>query len=410
VTVIRELLRLFVRHRALRAASFVFLTWMMLRHVSAGAAQRRAVSPTNAAHSDIGLSPAVADLVHTGIHDLYNLNLDKAETAFTLVAALASNHPAGCVYLAMSVVGREVTAGETADTKARFRAYTDMAVARALRHAGSENDPWKQFYAGAAFLLRARWEGRRQNYIEALKWLKRGLSLINRARDNPATAADARAVLGAYQYFASHLPWYCRFFATLLIEPADKREGLDNLEFAARHARVARPEARMLLAAAYVWEHDPDSALELTASLLREYPLNYCLGVLRQDILIRNRNYSEAHARATNELSQIESDPRAHVHGLLTDQHYGLGVIQFGLTNYHSALTHFATAYRLGGNKPHVQAWAMLRQGTLYDLMGKRKSARECYAVVRAIDHDSEVLNNYSEIFSERPYQGETLE
>jgi len=55
------------------------------------------------------LSPETAGQVHTGINQLYDLNFDEAEGTFTQIAATASNHPIGCVYLALTSIGRTLT-------------------------------------------------------------------------------------------------------------------------------------------------------------------------------------------------------------------------------------------------------------------------------------------------------------
>ena len=349
-------------------------------------------------------------LVLAGINELYSLNFDASEAAFTRVATIASNHPIGCVYLALTSIGRSLTEGEKPGTKARLHAYTEMAVNRSLRLQARKIDPWSRFYAGCAFILKSYLEGHRQNYITSLKWLKRGILQINRACENSETAADAKVLLGSYQYFTSRLPWYFRFFATLLIEPSNQNMGIENLEYATTHSIFDRTEAQMLLATAYSWDGQSEAAFELAESLSREFPENYCFAFLRQDIMMRQHNFRGALACATNRLARIENDIRPYVHGLLADQHYIIGLIQTRMKNYHSALTHFALAFKLAKDKPYLRAWAILRQGTVYDLMEKHAAARNCYAIVKTIHHKSDLLDTYGRRFSVDPYKGEPLE
>jgi len=134
-----------------------------------------------------GLNPKITAKIYSGINYLYNLDFDAAEKIFTETADAASNHPIGCVYLGMTSIGRTLTEGETSANTARFHAYTETAVARALSSRSAIKRPWDLYYSGAAFLLKSYSEGKKQNYIESLKWLKRGVALINRCEQMEAT-------------------------------------------------------------------------------------------------------------------------------------------------------------------------------------------------------------------------------
>ena len=82
-----------------------------------------------------------------------------------------------------------MTSGETPEINARFHRYVDMAVNRSLSLQLQKTDPWVRFYSGTAYILKAYSEGKRQNYIVSLRWLKRGIAQINHAYDNNETSA-----------------------------------------------------------------------------------------------------------------------------------------------------------------------------------------------------------------------------
>jgi len=355
-------------------------------------------------------SPETSRKIYTGINQLYNLNFDAAEKIFTEVSASLSNNPIGCVYLGLTSIGRTLTEGETKENTARFHAYTDTAVARALHSKVSVKNSWDLYYSGVAFLLKSYSEGKKQNYIESLKWLKRGLALISRCVKREETRADARMLIGAYRYFASRMPWYFKFFASLLIEPANKSEGLRNLEFAASHSKFNRTEAELFLSIAYMWDARSEAAYQLSENLSERYPGNYCIGFLTQEILLRQKKYNAALDFATNQFRKIEFDKRSETGGLIANQHYMLGLIYEGKRKYDAALKNFALAYTLAKNKPGLKAWSILRQGTIYDLKNDRSRARDCYAAAMMINHHSDLLNAFSRKFSNKPYRGELLE
>ena len=362
------------------------------------------------ARESLDFPPDITQKIFTGINQLYNLNFDEAEKTFTSVSASLSNNPVGCVYLGITSIGRTLTEGETKENTARFHAYTDTAVARALRSKTSLKDSWDLYYSGVAFLLKSYSEGKKQNYIESLKWLKRGLALINRCVEREETKADAKMLIGAYRYFASRMPWYFKFFASLLVEPADRAEGLCDLEFAVARSKFNRTEAELFLSIAYMWDARSEAAYQLASNLLEKYPENYCVGFLTQEILLRQKKYNAALDYATNQFHKIEFDKRPVTGGLMANQHYMLGLIYERKRKYDAALKNFALAYILAKNKPYLKAWAILRQGTIYDLKNDRAQARNCYAVVRMTDHKSDLLNAFGRRFSEKPYRGESLE
>ena len=356
------------------------------------------------------LSIETVERVHTGINQLYDLDFDKAESNFTQIAATASNHPIGCVYLALTSIGRTLTKGTTTKNTARFHAYTDMAVKRALQTKNSEKASWSLYYSGVAYILKSYSEGKQQNYIDSLRWLKRGISLINRSCKDDKTCADAKMLLGSYQYFTSRMPWYFKFFASLLVEPANKNVGIENLEYAVSHSEFGRIESEMLLSIACLWNDQYYTALSFAEKLSVEHPENYCFGFLKQEILLRQRKYKIALSWATNQLVKIEYDKRSEINGLIVNQHYMLGLIYTKTKNYDAALRNFAFAFSFAENKPYLKAWSILRQGTVYDLKKQHSRARDCYAVIKTIPHDSDLLNAYGQKFAAIPYQGETLE
>ena len=356
------------------------------------------------------LSSETAGRVHTGINQLYDLNFDEAEVIFTQIATTASNHPIGCVYLALTSIGRTLTKGTTEKTTARFHAYTDMAVKRALQSKNSEKASWNLYYSGVAYILKSYSEGKKQNYIDSLRWLKRGISLINRSCKDYKTSADAKMLLGSYQYFTSRMPWYFRFFASLLVEPANKNVGIENLEYAVSHSEFGRIESEVFISIAYLWNDQYYTALSFAEKLSVEHPENYCFGFLKQEILLRQRNYKNALDCATNQLVKIEYDKRSEINGLIVNQHYMLGLIYTKTKNYDAALRNFAFAFSFAENKPYLKAWAILRQGTVYDLKKQHSRARDCYAVVKTIHHESDLLDAYGQKFAAIPYRGEPLE
>ena len=356
------------------------------------------------------LKPQTIILLQSGIQNLYNLELEKAEYYFDAVVKSASNCPAGYIYLAITKIGQETLSGTSEKLETKVELYIDKALKLALKNSFSANDPWSYFFAGEAFILKSFLESKKENYVSSLRWLKHGIKKINKAATFKKTCSDANMILGAYKYYVSYMPWYTRYFANLFIEPVNHEEGITKLEDAASNATFVKSEARMLLSAAYFWEREPDIALNILSTLINSFPKNYLFSILNQKILVEQKLFSEAFNSATNNFNKIENDNRFYLHGLLVDQYYELGLINTAQTNYYKALGNFAAANKLAENKPHFKAWALLRQGTIYDIIYQRKMAIKCYKTAQKINFDSELLKNYCKTFLKYPYKGEVLE
>jgi tetratricopeptide (TPR) repeat protein len=341
--------------------------------------------------------------IRDGLHYLYNLDFDRAGEKFTEVTCMASNHPAGYIYLALNELGRMMIEGESTRTTAAAETYIRAANEKAFRRVLGTSDPWDQYFAGSAFLLRACWEGRRERYIEALQWLKRAIVQINTARQHTATRADARVLVGAYQYFMSQTPWCIRFFSALLIEPNDRRQGIENLEKGMREARFTETEAQLLLVTVYMWERETERAHEYIEQLLAQFPGNILLHNLRKQLLLEERRLDDALTVATNSLAQVRQTPR--LQGLLPDMQYDTGVLYMYRTNYTRAGKYFTDAFHSASNKPVIRAWTALRAGTANDLLSQRETACRWYRTALEQPRATDLVKYYAREFLREPYR-----
>ena len=240
--------------------------------------------------------------------------------------------------------------------------------------------------------------------------LKRAAGRLERAARVVETAIDAGVLLGAYQYFGDNTPWYMRHFAGLLMAPADRAAGLRRLDEGVAGAVMLRPEARMLAAVAHSWEGNWVRAEELAAGLTNEFPGNPQWELLLQYVLMQSGKYDAALASASGAVARLEVTARPLARAVLADQHYYCGVIYAAGTNYVRALTHFGAAAAYAERKARVRMWAVLRQGTMHDLLGNREAARACYRAAESGRDAPESVRAYARQFLEEPYAGQDLE
>ena len=349
-------------------------------------------------------------LTQRGMQALHNLDLVEAEEAFTMVTVVASNHPAGYVCRAMVAWCRVMADGPSDARRRDFAHLVDEAIACGQAGGDTNRDAWTDLFLGVAFVMRASVLAEQKNTADALEWAKRGMGRLMRATRRRETSADAAVLVGAYQYFIDTTPWFCRFFASLFITPTDRTQGIENMASGMAGAHILGPEARLLLAVASLWEDDTDRATDLVDGLAHDFPRNHQIAALRQAVLLREGKIAAAYLCASNCLVTIENDSRAYTWGFKADQQYALGIIAAAATDYQTSAAHFAKAYALAGTKTRLAAWAILRQGTIHDLMGQREDACRCYLAVRSIETDTPLARNFADLFLGQPYAGETIE
>lgn len=377
--------------------------------LSAGGTVRVLAVPAGAGELP-GLPAAALTILHDGITQLYNLELDRADASFTRVAALASNHPAPYVYLAASLVTRSMCEGLSQEHNQGIARCLQRAVEAAGAQTNTVSRAWQDVYIGAVFLVQAQQVGLRGDYLDGLYALKRAAARLERAARDPAVAVDAGVLLGAYQYFGDYTPWYMRQFAGLLLSPTSRAAGLRRLDDGTTQAVLLQPEARMLACVAHTWERNDERAEELAAGLTNQFPNNPQWDLLLQYVLLQSGKYEAALASATNALARLETTARPLARAVLPDQHYYCGVIYAAGTNYHRALTHFGAAAAFAGRKARLRMWAVLRQGTMHDLLGERDAARACYRAAHTGRDAPQSVRAYARQFLDQPYAGQTLE
>jgi hypothetical protein len=102
---------------------------------------------------------------------------------------------------------------------------------------------------------------------EAATWADQALAV-------DPTNYDAHIAGGVSKYLVGSLSAPIRWLVRLGGVPGDKQAGIKELQLVAAHGHYLAPFADILLAIAYVREHDKQHARELLANLRDEYPTN----------------------------------------------------------------------------------------------------------------------------------------
>lgn len=132
-----------------------------------------------------------------------------------------------------------------------------------------KDDPWLNFYIGAAYGYRAFFRVRSWNFIGAYIDGKKGIGNFKKALEKEPALYDAYLGLGAYHYWRTARSGFIRVIAFWM---SDKRDfGLEQIEFAAQHGRYAPEEAGLALVTALYDYEKYEWALEVLEKFMALY-------------------------------------------------------------------------------------------------------------------------------------------
>jgi len=174
-----------------------------------------------------------------------------------------------------------------------------------------------RFYAGAAWLLKARLHGLRDEKRATARAGVKAREHLLRAIERDLNLADAYTGLGLYNYYADTLSRLVKFFRFFMgIPGGNKMEGIRQLEIAIEKGELTAVEARFYLAKNLRnYDQKYEEAAGLLEPLLREYPENPVFLLLLGDMnakLSRNAKAAESF-HAAEKLSVRDSACAARV-------------------------------------------------------------------------------------------------
>lgn len=222
--------------------------------------------------------PAVDAYVQRGIHDIYNIEFDKADQEFAEVVRLRPDHPAGYFFQAMTEWWRILTNFDDESQDERYydmlQKVVDMCDERLDKN---ENDVAALFFKGGAVGFRGRLRANRGSWLRAANDGLIALPAVRKAYQLEPNNSDVLLGMGIYNYYAEVVPELYPIVKPLMIflPSGDKKKGLEQLELASQKARYAKTEATYFLLQTYfTYEKQYIRALEIARDLFTRYPRN----------------------------------------------------------------------------------------------------------------------------------------
>lgn len=280
-----------------------FLFWLLLfRAVSLAEDELPRVPPGARAPIDT----LFHDPLDRGIKLVYQDRFQEAINLFDSLQQAFPHHPAPYFYRAAAY-----QSWMSSYRFNKFQAQLEENVQKAIQIGNEllkerQEDPWLNFYIGAAYGYRAFFKVRRWNFIGAYSDGKKGIGNFNKALEKDSTLYDVYLGLGAYHYWRTARSSFIR---TLIFWMPDKRDfGLEQMEFAIRHGRYARGEATLALVTALYDYKKYSRALEVLETFMADYQTQLISSLyLHGRLLAEIQRWPEARARFEEILERLES-------------------------------------------------------------------------------------------------------
>lgn len=224
------------------------------------------------------MSTDADSLVQLGTKAVYNVEFEKAQDIFDEVIRRYPQHPAGYFLDAMIDWWRIAVGQRSAAIDAKFLSKLQKVISVCDANlTANPKDITSMFFKAGALGYRGRYNATNNNMLSAAEDGRVALGLLNDCQKVAPGNHDILLGTGLYNYWASVLPEkYPALKPVMIFLPkGDKVIGLAQLKAAARQARYAAVEAKVVLVQAYFdFEKNALEAIDFARDLNQSYPRN----------------------------------------------------------------------------------------------------------------------------------------
>ncbi len=330
-------------------------------------------------------------LITSGIHQIYSIKFEKAESTFQIVKKDFPEHPAANFFDAM-IVWWKILLDISSEV------YDDILVDKLELVIDQcdeilDEDPTNVdaiFFKGGALGYRGRLSALRKDWFDAAADGKDALPLVFFAYELDSTNTDVILGFGIYNYFAEVIPEVFPPVEPLMMffPDGDKQKGLEQLKFVGENGKYAKYEALyFLMTSYYSFEKKNIKALEYTIILNEEFPDNPKFESSRGRINVRMNNYEEAFKIFSSIINKYDLGYTGYTKKIKREAEYYGGVYHKRNDSLALAETYFSNCESLSRivDKDEESGFlinTLLYLGELNDLKGNRKRAVEYYEEV----------------------------
>ncbi len=352
-------------------------------------------------------------LISSGIHQIYSIKFEDADTTFATVRREFPNHPSGAFFDAMIVWWHILL-------DLRSKVYDDLLRDKLEIVIDQCDDIIDEdetninaiFFKGGALGYRGRLSALRHDWFDAASDGKDALPLVFWAYELDSTNTDVVLGFGIYNYFAEIIPEVFPPVEPLMIffPEGDKKKGIEQLKFVGDNGKYAKYEALyFLMTSYYAFEKNNIEALKYATILNDEFPNNPRFEAYRGRINIRLSNYKKAFEIFSSIISKYNLGYTGYTKRIKREAEYYCGEYYKRNDSLALAETHFLNCENLSrivdeDEESGFLVNTLLFLGELNDAKGEREKAIKYYEEVLDMDEYGNSHEN-AERHIETPYK-----
>ena len=372
----------------------------LIAPVLAGPMTARAASPMQVqALTGSALEQALDEQRSAGLAALYSLEYARAQKSFDEFVRLAPDRPQGYLYRATTVwlkslfdqrllstslysrddfyAQKEKTVDPVVDKA--FRADLKRAIELAdARVKSNPKDTESLYYLGAAHGALGGYEATMARaFFAALRNGSKAVDLHEKVLKLDPKFADAYLTIGLYHYVVGSLPFAVKIAAVMGGVRGSRREGLAEIERAAKQGVRIGDDARVMLVGLYAREGRLDDSVATLRELKAKYPVNYIVALEEANTLVKlNR-----HDAAYEAFAKLADTPRATAEARDFLEYSHGEALRLG-GRYDRALSRYALVWTWKGADRDLVTLARLSAGLCHDALKQRAEALAQYRIV----------------------------
>ena len=322
--------------------------------------------------------------IQNGIHAIYNLSFDSAQTEFQIVAKAHPDHPAGYFFLAMVEWWKIVADFDNTSRDAHFISMLDKVIDLCdERLEKNEDDITGLFFKGGALGFQGRLYGNREEWLKAANCGRAALPIIQKAYELEPNNYDVLLGIGIYNYYAAVIPDMYPWVKPLMffLPKGEKTLGIKQLRDAADKSRYANVEARyFLLQVLLNFEHQYSEGLQIAQQLHTRFPNNIMFHRYIGRCYATNGKWDNVRTTYNEIIGRVRIKQIGYDTFAAREAQFYLGLAEMELGSLDVALQFFYYADELSRaldrrGPSYFMAITNLRIGMVNDLQGKRELA-----------------------------------
>lgn len=217
-------------------------------------------------------------MIDSTVYETYNYRFNRALEITDSMIALYPDRPEGYIYKC-GIYSKMLAEDYFKSPDSVWKIYKRLIdKACELSRKSLQADPdgvVRLFHYASALVYRSRYEAAESDWLGLMSDGVKSRKLLEKATKLDSSFYDAYSGIGAFNYYAAHLPWYLKPIALVLGIKGNEKEGIAELKKAAEFGDYSKAEAASFLAdIVYAKRNNYEKIVELDLELRKLYPGN----------------------------------------------------------------------------------------------------------------------------------------